>query len=87
MAKQYLDMEGLQIYDNMIKDVITSSQDNIVQKQNYLLFPSIGNAKSLYIDIDNNSAYRWDVSKMKYYCVSRDYKNIEIISGGTSKDN
>ena len=88
MAKRYLDEEGLQAYDNMIKDVIALSTDKIVvSKQNYLLFPSIGDTKSVYIDIDNNSVYRWDKNRMKYYCIGRNYKDIDVISGGTSQNN
>lgn len=87
MAIQYLDMEGLQLYNQKIKEVISTKSENIIQKQNYLLFPSIGNSNLLYIDIDNNSAYRWDDTKMKYFCISSNYSNIEMISGGTSVSN
>lgn len=85
MAKQYLDEDGLQLYDDMIKKVISNQSENIIQKQSYLLFSSVGDPNLLYIDIGNNSAYRWDEIKLKYFCIGSNYADIDIISGGTSK--
>lgn len=85
MAKQYLDEDGLQLYDDMIKKVISNQSKNIVQKTSYLLFPSVGDSNLLYIDTENNAAYRWDETKLKYFCINSNYHDIDIISGGTSE--
>lgn len=85
MAKQYLDEEGLQLYDDMIKKVISNQSENIVQKTNYLLFPSVGDPNLLYMDIEHNTTYRWDKSTLKYFCIGSNYSDIDVISGGSSK--
>lgn len=85
MAKQYLDEEGLQLYDDMIKKVISNQSENIVQKTNYLLFPTVGDSNLLYVDTENNTVYRWDSSMMKYFCIGNKYSDIDVISGGSSK--
>jgi len=86
MNDKFLDMEGLTIYDKKIKELISSKSENVVEKQNCLLFPSIGDPNLFYIDAGNNSVYRWDKGKMKYFCIGKNYENIDVISGGSSKD-
>lgn len=62
---------------------ITSQPAEIVYvATNYLEFPSIGNIKQIYIDTENNALYRWDGTATKYFCVGRDYNEIQIINGG-----
>lgn len=56
--------------------------DVVVSKASYLEFPTIGKDGTIYIDIEANATYRWDGDNLKYYCVGRDYKEIEIINGG-----
>lgn len=45
-------------------------------------FPNRGNSDSLYISRDDNATYRWDEANSKYFCVGRDYEEIEIIVCG-----
>ena len=48
-------------------------------------FPNRGSSDSLYISKDDNSVYRWDEANSKYYCVGRDYSEIDtIICGGNA---
>lgn len=48
-------------------------------------FPNRGSSDSLYISRDDNSVYRWDEANSKYYCVGRDYSEIDtIICGGNA---
>lgn len=62
---------------------ITSQPAEIVYiSDTYLDFPSVGNVKQIYIDIGNNAIYRWDTTTTKYFCVGRDYNEIQIINGG-----
>ena len=84
MEKEILDKEGLLTYDRKIKEVISQQSINIIEKDNYLQFPSIGDKNILYLDIENNSCYRWDDSEMKYFCIGKNYDDIEVISGGSS---
>ena len=57
--------------------------DNIITKDSYLEFPVVGKVGVVYVDATENSIYRWDNTKLKYYCTGRDYKEIEVINGGT----
>jgi hypothetical protein len=45
-------------------------------------FPKIGDSGTVYVTTIDNSTYRWDKEKLKYYCIGRDYTAIELISGG-----
>lgn len=45
-------------------------------------FPTLGDSNHMYLAINENAVYRWDEKKLKYYCVGRDYTEIEIINGG-----
>lgn len=46
---------------------------------NHYEFPSIGDSECLYIAKDENAIYRYDDGDRAYYCVGRDYKQIEAI--------
>lgn len=62
---------------------ITSQPAEIVYiSDSYLDFPSVGNIKQIYVDTGNNATYRWDAIATKYFCVGRDYNEIQIINGG-----
>ena len=56
---------------------------DIITKDSYLEFPTVGKVDALYVDSTENSIYRWDDTNLKYYCIGRDYKEIEVINGGT----
>ena len=47
-------------------------------------FPNRGKANTLYISRGDNSSYRWDEEDSKYFCVGRDYEEIEVIICGGS---
>lgn len=65
---------------------ITSHPANhIVQTDSITGFPLIGNENLNYIDKSENAMYRWDNEDLKYYCIGRDYNQIEIINGGGAK--
>jgi hypothetical protein len=42
-------------------------------------FPAIGEGDKLYIATDENASYRYDENDHAYYCVGRDYNDIEAI--------
>lgn len=85
MEDKVLYMEELTYYDKKIKELISSKSKNVVEKQNYLVFPPVGEPNLIYIDTENNSVYRWDGNEMKYFCIGKNYENIDVISGGSSK--
>lgn len=48
-------------------------------------FPNRGVSDCIYISRDDNATYRWDEANSKYFCIGRDYENIEnIICGGNA---
>ena len=47
-------------------------------------FPNLGRINTLYIAEDENKAYRWDVTNLRYYCVGSDYTEIDTIIGGNA---
>lgn len=44
--------------------------------------PNRGNVAIAYIVADENATYRWDEENSKYFCVGRDYNEIEVIICG-----
>lgn len=59
---------------------------NIVQTQykTRLEFPSIGSERLIYVDLSENSLWRFDAENLKYICVGRDYTELETINGGNA---
>lgn len=56
----------------------------IIQCSSIYEFPNRGDTGKIYIDTSENASYRWDEAASKYYCVGRDYQEIDTISGGTA---
>jgi len=57
----------------------------VIQYASLFSFPTIGNERNLYVDQENERAYRWDAVQMRYFCVGSDWNEIErIIGGGTN---
>lgn len=87
MAKtSILDKNGLAILVEEIRkyvqDEIIEARDSVLEYDSSLLFPSTGEANTIYIDKTSNKSYRWDTEDLKYYKLDfDDFKNIEIIDG------
>ena len=47
--------------------------------------PVIGNSDFVYMVIDENAVYRWDDNELLYFCVGRDYAEIDLINGGKAE--
>ena len=83
-----------QIYEGVASDNINVVVDNtnrtisasILQNQyaSRLEFPNIGSDKLLYIDLSDNSVWRFDTTNLVYICVGRDYTEINVINGGNA---
>lgn len=65
-------------YLNEKMDLLLNEPDEIQQFGSFLEFPNVGNSKVLYIDIQTDESYRWDIDLLKYYKIN----DIEIINGG-----
>ena len=53
----------------------------VIEAETSLLFPLTGRIGCIYVDTTNNASYRWDNTDLKYYCIGRDYNEIQIIDG------
>lgn len=85
MNKNFLDLTGLGIYDEEIKNYIRQQiQDigeSVMQYDTYLNFPSVGSENVIYIDTTASEVYRWNEDDLHYYAISTNYNNIEIVDG------
>lgn len=79
-----LDTAILWRYSGEWIQITSQPAKHIIFEKSYLNFPTIGDEKQIYIDTTENSTYRWDDASLKYYCIGRDYKQIEIINGGSA---
>lgn len=68
----------LSILQREIDDIADVEQEY----ESSIYFPKVGKAGVLYIDKEHNSIHRWSEEDLKYYCIGRDYEEIQIINGG-----
>ncbi len=62
--------------------VVQKDITKFIQYNSIYEFPNRGDLGILYVDSRENATYRWDETASKYYCVGRDYQEIDRISGG-----
>lgn len=52
--------------------------------KNHFEFPSVGDPYKIYIATEENAVYRYDENQLFYFCVGRDYEQIDVINGGVA---
>ncbi len=57
-------------------------EGNVFTSTTYFEFPNTGNLNTVYIATNENAVYRWDENLGKYFCIGRDYTEINNINGG-----
>lgn len=55
---------------------------NTVEVKTRSELPNRGTSSTVYIVTDENASYRWDEDNSKYFCIGRDYEELEIIICG-----
>ena len=60
---------------------VTLTQNQYASK---LEFPNVGSDRMLYVDLSDNSIWRFNEETLTYICVGRDYNEIDVISGGNA---
>lgn len=65
-------------------DEIVVGVGGAIQVKTISELPSVGEKNGIYFVIDENATYRWDDEELKYFCVGRDYKDIDVINGGNA---
>lgn len=66
------------IVESTLDDIL--QKEIIIQRESYLLFPTLGESNTIYIDTNTNKSYRWDATNLKYYILNDE--SFEIIDGG-----
>jgi hypothetical protein len=67
-------------------DELSERIESIVQNYGYKRsLPAIGEENIVYRVTDENAEYRWDSATSQYYCVGRDYQEIQVIHGGKAE--
>ena len=79
-----LDTHILWRYSGEWIQITTYPAEIIYIDESYLNFPPVGKPNQMYIDITENAIYRWDDEETKYFCIGRDYNNIQLINGGNA---
>lgn len=64
---------------------VPPSPFEVITKNTYLEFPSVGKESAIYVDKTENQFYRWDSENLTYKKMGSDYHDIKVINGGTSK--
>lgn len=59
---------------------------NVANYDTHYNFPAVGDARVLYVAGKENAVYRWDEKDLKYFCVGRDYTELNEINGGNAND-
>lgn len=56
----------------------------VCEYDGYLKFPTVGKQGMIYVDTNENKAYRWSVKMLRYECIGTDYNDVTIIDSGTA---
>ena len=61
-----------------------SGSGSVVQVSTFSNLPATGSINTVYIVLDEDSLYRWDIDRSKYVCVGNDFTTITVLYGGDS---
>lgn len=79
------ELKGTIHVSNSLKGEVTveaSVAERVQHYKNRAELPALGSASVIYIIDSENATYRWDNSTLTYYCIGRDWKEIQGICGG-----
>lgn len=65
-----------------LSTAFVSSGGNVSQYNTIYDLPNRGSSSTVYFVKEEEACYRWDEENSKYFCVGRDYNEIEIIICG-----
>lgn len=83
--KMTVDENDLLLAITSVKEYVDEQLDKkITRVESFSNLPAVGDKKVQYVVRDENATYRWDEDELKYYCIGRDYNNIEIIDTSVS---
>ena len=72
------------LHAKMSSVIIRDFSGEIFNGKDIFSFPNRGNVYTLYVATEENASYRWDEANSKYFCIGRDYNEIETIDGGNA---
>lgn len=74
--------EALNGLDTRMSDLESSVGSATVEVSTRSELPNRGVSSTVYIVTGENATYRWDEENSKFYCIGRDYEELEIIICG-----
>lgn len=74
----------IHVSNSLIGEVNTAATlaertEHVPKREN---LPALGNTSTIYIVDGENAVYRWDNATLTYYCIGRDWKEIQGVTGG-----
>ena len=87
-AETFARLDSFESSINEIRETIetlkTKTYESVVTVNTFVELPSIGKDNIVYIVVEENAMYRWAniEGSTHWYCVGRDYKEIQKICGG-----
>ena len=72
--------DTLKNFENRISEL--EHGGNSVEVQTRSELPNRGEKSTLYVVASENATYRWDEENSRYFCIGRDYEELEIIICG-----
>ncbi len=81
-----IDLKDYELQNRELKKYIDNSiaisnQEQIVYKDSYLKFPTIGNPDSMYVDTTLKIIYGWNNDTMNYFKIAESIENLKVIDG------
>ena len=81
---QPIGIENLALLERF--DALEEKVASIIQTYGYKTsLPKVGEPNVIYMVVDENAQYRWDEDSQQYYCMGRDYHEIQVIHGGNAE--
>lgn len=81
--RKIADIKQIEQLNKRIDEIVVGA-GGAMQVKTISELPSVGEKNGIYFVIDENATYRWDDEELKYFCVGRDYKDIDVINGGNA---
>ena len=82
--RKIADIRDIDALNAKIESIVPGGGTGVVNVNTRAELPNIGVENCIYIVKEENATYRWDDTNLKYFCVGRDYQEIQIINGGNA---
>ena len=84
--RKIADIRDIDALNEKIDSIVPGGGGGAVQVESRGNLPNIGSENTVYFVKNENATYRWDDAGLRYYCVGRDYEEINAINGGNASE-